>query len=531
MIMGQGLVRTAALEPLGRLLSRAWRSFPYLAMLLTLLCGAVLSAFVNNTPIVVLLLPVLISVSVRANVNASRILMPMGFATLLGGMSTTIGTSTNLLIVNVAADLGIARMGMFDFIVPASLAGLVGVLYLWLVAPLILPDRSPAMADTSPRVFSAQLMIPEDSVFVGEPLYALNAKTDGQMSVKQIHRESGVSLVPLPDTVIRAGDRLAVNDTPENLKEFEDILGANIYSNNAPIDDDHPLLAEDQQLAEIIVTQGSRLDGITLNTARFLERFNTSILAIHRAGRKIESIRRELADIRIQPGDVLLVQSSRENLQQIKSDGRFFLLDAKMDLPFSNKARLAILVMAVAVAVAAFGILPISVSTLTGVIAMLVLGCLDWRDVRRAINEQVILIIVVSLALAVSLQKTGGAEILAQSFLSVTSNWPPQWILSALIMLMGILTNMVSNNAAAVIGAPIAVSIARDIGQPPEPFVLGVLFGANLSFVTPMAYQTNLLVMNSGGYLFNDFVKVGLPLALLIWGMMTWLLPLLYPLN
>ncbi|MGI9319530.1 MAG: SLC13 family permease [bacterium] len=531
MIMGQGLVRTAALEPLGRVLARVWRSFPYPAMLLTLVCGALLSAFVNNTPIVVLLLPLLISVSMRANVNSSRILMPMGFATLLGGMCTTIGTSTNLLIVNVAADLGLPKIGIFDFVVPAMAAGLLGILYLWIIAPMILPDRQPVLIDTSPRVFAAQLLIPADSSFVERPLFELINKTDGRMEVSQIQRASGGFVMPLPDSTIRANDRLIVSDTPERLKEYEELLDGTLYSENVPIDEDNPLSADDQQLAEIIVTPGSGLQRKTLHELRFLHLFSASVLAIHRAGKKIESVRKELNDIPLRSGDVLLVQGSRDHFEQVKADGRFLLLDAKMDLPLSNRAVLAILILVTVVALAALDILPISISALTGVLMMLLTRCLNWRDVGRAVNEHVVLIIVVSLALAAALEKTQGAEFLAQSFLSVTRDWSPQWVIAGLLLMMGILTNVVSNNAAAVIGTPIAVSIALDLGQPIEPFVLAVLFGSNLSFVTPMAYQTNLLVMNAGGYHFSDFVRVGLPLAVLIWGLMTWLLPVLYPLN
>ena len=228
MIAGQGLVRTGALEPVGRQLARLWSVSPMLSLLLTLLVGAFLSAFVNNVPIVVLLLPILVSVSLRNNRPASQILMPMGFATLVGGMSTTIGTSTNLLVVSVASDMGLARFSMFDFFIPAAIAGGVAILFLWLVAPHMLPRRETLMGDTSPRVFTAQLNVDEESSAVGKTLAELKDIAGMNLRVLQIHRDGGVVLIPFPDVIIKAGDRLSVKDTPDNLKEMETVLGAKL---------------------------------------------------------------------------------------------------------------------------------------------------------------------------------------------------------------------------------------------------------------------------------------------------------------
>lgn len=212
MVAGQGLVRTGALEPIGRQLAQVWGTNPKLSLLLTLVLGGLLSAFVNNTPIVVLLLPILTSVSLRTGSSASGVLMPMGFATLVGGMSTTIGTSTNLLVVSVASDLGLARFGMFDFFVPAVAAGGLGILYLWLIAPRLLPERSGALSDASPRYFSARLNITEGSFCDGKTLIEVMRKTGGLLKVNRIRRGENTHLVPLPDATLRAGDQLVVRD-------------------------------------------------------------------------------------------------------------------------------------------------------------------------------------------------------------------------------------------------------------------------------------------------------------------------------
>ncbi len=527
MIVGHGLVRTGALEPVGRLLQRIWSHSPQLTLLLTLVLAGLLSAFVNNTPIVVLLLPILVSVSLRSGTSASGILMPMGLATLVGGTATTIGTSTNLLVVGVAADLGLRRFGMFDFFVPAAIAGSLGILYLWLIAPRLLPERQTALTDTSPRIFTAQLNITEEGYAVGRTLAELLKKAGSEMKVKRIQRGESV-LLPLPDVTLRAGDQLVLEDTPAQLKEYEQVLGAQLYSGERAVDEEHPLEAKDQQLAEIVVVQGSPLVNRTLNNSRFIDRYQLATLALAQAGRTVHTLRKGIGDIRLQVGDILLVQGAREQLSQIKRSGELLVLDATADLPTMKKAPLALLIMGLVIVTAAVGLLPIAVSAVAGALLMLLFGGLAWRDIGNALSTAVIMIVVVSLALGMALTKTGATAWLADVYLALTAGLAPNLILSGLILLMALLTNIVSNNAAAVIGTPVAISIANSLGLPAEAFVLAVLFGANMSYATPMAYQTNLLVMNAGGYTFGDFVRIGLPLTLIMWLTLSWLLPRLY---
>ena len=531
MIAGNGLVRTGALEPLGRNLARLWKLSPALSMLLTLIIGAFLSAFVNNVPIVVLLLPILISVSLRTGEQASGMLMPMGFATLVGGMSTTIGTSTNLLVVSVAADMGMRRLEMFDFFVPTAIVASIAIVYLWLIAPHLLPKRQASLADTSPRVFAAQLAVPEDSWGVDKTLTECIERSGGVLEVTRIMRGSSTFIQPLPDARIRAGDRLLVSDTPENLKEFESALEATLYVGDNVVDDEHPLSEEGQQMAEIVVMQGSPLLGMTLRQLNFANRYQLLVLAIHRQGSTLETLREKIEQIQLRSGDVLLVQGHRDIIAETKRTGELLVLDATADLPHTDKASTALAIMAGIVLVAALGLVPIAISALCGVLLMLATRCLTWRQASLALSTQVILIVVASLALGAALLKTGGAQYLAEVFVAITAGASPAVMLSGLMLLMAVLTNIVSNNAAAVIGTPIAISIAHQLQLDPEPFVIAVLFGANMSYATPMAYKTNLLVMNAGGYTFMDFVRVGVPLTLIVWIGLSLLLPSLYALG
>jgi len=527
MVLGQGLVRTGALEPVGRALARVWGKLPILSLLATLIVGAVLSAFVNNTPIVVLLLPILISVCLRTSTSAAAVLMPMGFATLVGGMATTIGTSTNLLVVSVANDLGLARFGMFDFALPAVIAGSVAIVYLWLIAPRLLPDREIDLEDPSPRLFEARLHIDEDSPWVDKTLADVKTATEGDINVVRVSR-GDTFLMPLPDVRLRAGDSLRVRDRPTQLKAFEKVLGTPLYSGDRVVDETHPLSAENQMLAEIAVVQGSALDRGNLKFARFINRYQLAVLALHRAGKDIWRPKEDIHEVVLQPADILLVQGSRDQIAELKRSTEFLVLDASVELPSTEKAPLALGILIGVVALAATGVMPIAISATAGVALLLVTRCLDWTSAIGAISPSVYFVVVASLALGHGLLATGATEVITSVFLALTSGMSATVILSALMLLLAVLTNVVSNNAAAVIGTPIAVSIATQLGLPAEPFVLAVLFGANMSYATPMAYKTNLLVMSAGNYSFREFVKVGVPLTILMWLTLTWVLSSLY---
>ena len=533
MMVGKALETTGALQPLATVVGRAWSSRPVLALAATLVAGAVLSAFMNNTPIVVLLMPILVGASLRSKFPVSEVMMPMGLATIIGGMSTTIGTSTNLLVVGIARDLGSHEFTMFEWVLPVAIVGGIGLLFLWLVAPRLLPDRAPPMADLSPRIFSAQLHVKEGGFADGSTLSEVLAKADGNLRIDKIQRSDTLFLAKLPSVVIQPGDRLFVKDSPDNLKHYEQLLGATLFNltdEEHPVDEETPLKAEGQQLAEVVITRGSPLHLRSLAAARFSTSYGLMPLALHRARAPSSQITGDINLIRLRAGDVLLVQGSREAIAQLKESGTMLVLDGTTDLPQRHHAKRALTIMGAVVAAAALGLLPISVSALVGLGLMIATGCLSWRDAASALSIPVVMIIVTSLALGKALVGTGMANYIALSFVGVASALPPPMILSAFLLLMTLMTNVVSNNAAAAIGTPIGISIAQQLGAPAEPFVLAVLLGANMSFATPYGYQTNLLIMTAGGYRFADFLRVGIPLTIIMWVGFSITLPLLYEL-
>lgn len=533
MMVGKALETTGALQPLANVVARAWSTRPVLALITTLLAGAVLSAFMNNTPIVVLLMPILVGASLRAKFPVSGVMLPMGLATIIGGMSTTIGTSTNLLVVGISQDLGLHQFSMFEWVLPVAIVGGAGVLFLWLIAPRLLPDRTPPMADTSPRIFSAQLHVKEGGFADGKTLSEVLGKAGGQMRIDKIQRSESLFLAKLPSVTFQPGDRLFVKDSPENLKHYEQLLGATLFNISDivhPVDEETPLRAEGQQLAEVVVTRGSPLHLRTLAAARFSGSYGLLPLALHRARAPSSQVTGDLNTVRLRAGDVLLVQGSDEAISNLKDSGSMLVLDGTTKLPHTHRAKRALAVMGFVVLAAALGIMPISVSALVGLGLMIATGCLNWRDAANALSIPVVMIIVTSLALGKALMGTGMTDYLAFSFVSLTSALPTPIILSAFMLLMTLMTNVVSNNAAAVIGTPIAIGIAQQLNASPEPFILAVLFGANMSFATPYGYQTNLLILSAGGYKFSDFLRVGIPLTIIMWIGFSVILPVLYDL-
>jgi di/tricarboxylate transporter len=530
MILAKSLETTGALQPISQSLAHLWAERPQLAFLTTLFTAAAISMFLNNTPVVAGVLPLLVAVSLRARVSPAGILMPVGFATVIGGMSTTIGTSTNLLVVVIAADLGMRELQMFDFALPVFIVGSIAILYLWLIAPRLIPDRRPPLTDVSPRVFDAKLRVNEGSFAQGRTLAEVLAYTKGRMKVSRIARGS-LSLVKLPSVVLAVGDRLHVRDTAESLKEYERILGATLLAGETDenVTPEHPLTS-DQHLAEVVVTSGSALDGASLDSSRVLSAYELVPLALHRSGTSsgetVETVTRETLHV----GDIVLVQGSTAALERLKRSGQVLVLDGRITVPRTERASVALTIMTGVVAFAALGVLQISVAALLGVALLLVTRCLTWRDALGALDRRIIFVIVASLALGLALTETGAATYVASLYVALVGDAPVPVALSGFLLIMWLLTEVASNNAVAVIGTPIAFSVAQQLGAPIEPFVLAVIYGANMSYMIPVGYQTNLLVMSAGGYQFTDFIRVGLPLSLIMWVGLSLVMPLLYDL-
>ena len=524
--IGKAIEINRSLDPLVGFLSRSWVNHPKLSLLGVLLFGGFFSAFINNTPIVVMLIPALIAVSENAKISSSKVLMPMGMATIIGGMATTIGTSTNLLVVGIANDMGLDEIQLFDFVIPALIAGSFGMLFLWLIAPNMLTDRSPRAQKKENLVFEASLYVNQGEFSDGKTLAEIQERAGDGFNIDKIKRSDSLFVAKIPSVIFEPGDRIYVRDSLENLQNYQEILGLSLFEEeqNKNIEQEQD---EETRLAEVVITGGSLLDHTSLSSQHFASRFNLIPLGIH-SGTTGARLTGNITATTLSPGDVVLVQGTSEAINNLKSNSKLLVIEKdKFDLA-AKRSFFPLYVMLGVTIMAATGLMPISLAAMAGLLIMLLAGTLTWTNVGNSMNIPVIMLIVASLSLGTALELTGGSDFIANWFVYLTSSLSIPIVLSVLMLLMAILTNVVSNNAAAVLGTPIAINIALQLGAPIEPFVLAVLFGANMSFVTPIGYQTNLLIMGAGGYAFNDFVKLGIPLLLIMWITLSITLPLLY---
>jgi len=516
MVVGRGLTMTGAIEPAVRLLGRVWDFNRWLGLLLTLVVAGLASAFVNDTPVLVLMLPLLLGLAKRTGYPASKTLLPVNFAILAGGMLTSIGTSTNILVLNIAVDLGMKPVGLFDFSATAAVAFVIALPYLWLVVPRLLPDTGKTQ-ESSIRKYEARVEVTDpDGKLVGRQCAELSKVMGGTLPVFALLR--GGNEIPIEGAGdLMLGDALLLRDTPEGLHKVAATFGIDLYDRKGL---EHFVQSDassvDTHLAEVVIGNRSQLNGRTLREARFAERHQVVVVGLNRGTEELLHTVGDIADTPLSAGDVLLVQGPADNVEKLRPLPDLMLLDMTLALPRSPLAPIALAIMAAVVILAATKLLPIHVAAFMGVIAMLVTGCVRLDGVGRALSLEVVLLVASSVALGHALVATGAADWIATGVAYAVQHAPPAAQLAIFMTFAALLTNFVSNSAAAAVGTPIAIATATQLGLPVEPFVLAILFGANLSYATPMAYQTNLLVMKAAGYRFVDFVRVGVPLVLIM---------------
>ena len=508
MVMGRGLVVTGALEPAARILEGVFKMNLQIGLLVSLLIAFFLSMFVNNTPVLVLLIPIFAALAQRGALPTSKTLMPLNSASLIGGLATTIGTSTNILVVSIAVDLGMREIGVFDFTPIVLLAGLVALPYMWLVMPKLLGDNR-VTAEENFRRFHTRLRIGGESDLIGKNVSEILPKLPKTI---QFHDAASGPLQPQ--------QRLHISGTHEGLEDAVRVLKGELAPNwvldrikrNASAQD------KDIMVVEMTVTADSRLITRTLPSSGIADLYGVAVLGIHRPERFIGERDQysEGGDLRMAEGDVLLVMGIQEDLEAFSRADSLLMLEGARELPRRSKALLSAVIMGVAVFTASIGIFPIAISALAGAILMFVTGCVKFDRVGRALSGQVIVLVAASIAIGRVIDESGAAAWLGQMLSMGLGYLPPALVLAAIMAFVTVLTNFASNATAATVGTPIAFSIAAQLGLPPEPLVLAVLFGCNLCYATPIAYQTNMLIMAEGDYNFQDYVRTGVPLVALM---------------
>jgi di/tricarboxylate transporter len=520
MIMGRGLVVTGALEPTSRFLESMFRINLQLGLLVSLLLAFFLSMGVNDTPVLVLLLPIFVALAAKGAMPASKTLIPLNAAVLIGGMATTIGTSTNILVVSIAMDLGMPSMSVFHFTPIVLIAALIALPYLWLVMPRLLGDNS-VEADGTRRMFHTRLRVGTDSVMTGAELGAIKSKLPSSIV---FHSD--------PSGLLQPQQRLHISGTHEALEEATRVLKGEL----APgwvldrIRRSSSSRSADIMVVEMTVTADSRLLTRTLPSSGIADLYSVAVLGIHRPARLLGEKEQysDGGDLRISEGDVLLVMGLMEDLQVFARNDSLLLLEGARELPRRSKAVLAAAIMFGSVFTASIGWLPIAISALAGAILMFVTGCVKFDRVGRALSAKVIVLVAASIAIGRIILESGAAAWLGEVLSLGLAFLPPALVLASIMLFVTLLTNFASNATAATVGTPIAMNIATQLDLPAEPLILAVLFGCNLCYATPIAYQTNMLIMAEGSYEFADYIRTGVPLVALMVTTLSVLLVIFY---
>lgn len=518
-IVGQGLFATDALDGPVRLLSKMGRGRISSPTLIILVATAVTSAFLNNTPVVVIFIPILAVISAQSNIPAHRIFMPLSFITILGGMTTLIGSSTNMIAAGVAAENGF-RISMFDLTGMGSILAVVGSFYVLFVMPrLLLQKDERQVNETKPAAgsqFVGEVILTPGHPFIGKRAQAGLFPDIKELMPRLILRRDIPILPPYDDIELQTGDKLIVTGTRKAF--LAAVAKGEAHAPGEQGEDEATESASPNahyHLVEAVISPGSRFAGRTIQLSGLQPQFNVAVFGVQRKSRMA---RTALAEIRLEAGDTLLIGGTLEDIASMRGNHDILLLEHSAEpVPQKDKANIASAIFAGVVLLSAFDISSIVVNAIAGAGLMIATGCLTIQQASRAFDRKIFLLIGSSIAMAMAMEITGGAALIAHGAVDALSGGPLWLLLSLLFLCMAVMTNILSNNAVAALFMPIALEIAKTTGAPPEAFAGAVIFAANCSFATPIGYQTNLLVMGPGHYRFSDFLKAGTPLVIILW--------------
>ncbi|MEL6413417.1 MAG: SLC13 family permease [Pseudomonadota bacterium] len=526
LVVGQGLFQTGALEGPTKALVRSYDRRPAFTLLGAFLAVFFTSAFTNNTPVVIMFLPIMSAIAARMGASTSRLMMPLSFVSIFAGMTTLIGTSTNLLAADAYERLTTDQLGFFDQSVFGLMLAGVGMVYLLIASRVLLPNREDFTETMmkSGKQFVAQFEVTPGHFLDGKEAIAGMFPDLKDMTVRMIQRGERALLPPYDEVRLLPGDLVIVAATRQALTDLlsdKPAMLEDIWQNGVPETDD---TGESQLgLVEAVIAPGSRMAGRTVEMLGFRRLTRAVTLGIQRRSRMI---RTKLGEIRLEAGDTLLLCGPISAFRDLRTSRDLILLEwSQSEFPTTTRAQVARLITIGMVVAAATGVASITLASIVAATLMILLQCLNHRQAARSLDLRIYLVIAAALAMGAALESTGAAEMLAQLVVLLASPFGTLAVLSAIFLAVAILTNILSNAATAVLFTPIAISAAEQTGSDPLPFLLAVIYAANCAFATPIAYQTNMLVMGPGHYKFGDFLRFGGPLVILMWAAFTIIAP------
>jgi len=528
-IISAGLTRTGALVPLGNRLMRLAGGSEVRMVVVIMLCSAGFSAFINNIGATAMLLPMAVSMARNGRISPSKLLIPLAFGSLLGGVCTLIGTPPNILMNTLLGQYTGEHFSMFDF-TPVGLAILTtGTLYMALIGRHLLPERKAGTLTEAYQVkeYITEVQILDDSPLHGQRIGRSNFESRYGLKIRAFLRAGRKYPTPHRNRKLYSGDTLLLEGGPEAILSLRESKGLAIVPERDNPAATTELDREELMVIEAALSPNSGLAGKTLREVHFVETYGLTPLALWRSGAPVV---RKVDRVLLRFGDVLLLQGPQENVLHLGEDHGFLLLgDIRTVSDQPQKAPLALTILVATIALASTDLLPIMLAASLGALAMVLSRCLNVRDLYTTIDWSIIVLIAGTLPLGLALEKTGAARLLADQIVGLIGPFGPLAVLCALFLLTSLLTEIMSHAAAAVLMAPIAFNSALDLAVSPQPFFMAVAVAASSCFMTPISHQSNALVMGPGGYRFTDFLRVGAPMNLLIWLVATILIPIAFP--
>lgn len=516
-ILSAGIAKTGAIQFVKKALIRLGGNHPSRQILAMGFLIGPISGFLNNTAVVAVMLPIIEDWCKQQKISVSKVLIPLSYLSILGGMLTLVGTSTNILASGLSAKLGYGEFSIFQFTQLGICVFGIGLIYLTLFAPRILPDRKSSAGtliadDYDLKDYVTEVLVTPQSILVGKTLQTSQIQRTFDLDVLEIIRQGTRFSPPLADKIISIGDILVVRSSRQELLKIREQQGLDILADvkfkDALATD---LESGEEKMAEVLIMSNSRLVGTTLKEIRFRQRYNLTVLAIRRGA---EVVRGRFGRVPLRFGDVLLVQGPKQSFIGLQTTRELLVLEERdVEMMRQNKAAIAIIIGLAVVLLSAFEIMPILVSALAGVVLMVLTGCLKPGEIYGAVRWDIIFLLAGLIPLGTAMEQSGATEWIAAQLLVFSGNFSGYWLLVMFYLSTALLTEILSNNASVLLMLPIAAAVANTLTLNPFAFMFTVMFAASNSYMTPIGYQTNTMVYGPGGYRFFDFTRIGAPLT------------------